>query len=278
MTITAHTTDPVRLRYGGDAGTGPTLPVDEWNDVLRTQLGHRSVRAFRPDPVAEPVLSTILVAAQSAPTSSNLQPWSVVVVTDPERKRRLATAAGNQDFIAEAPVFLVWLADYARIEQLGASLDRPTEGLEFTDSALIAFVDAALAAQNATLAAESLGLGTVFVGAVRNRPEAFRTELSLPHRVFPLFGTAIGHPDPDRPAQVKPRLPLGAVVHRERYDLDAQVPAATAYEETIGRFYAEAGLAHSWRDRVTARLAGRDSLKGRDRIRQALEAAGFPLR
>ncbi|WP_275407863.1 nitroreductase family protein [Actinoplanes regularis] len=97
---------PAADRYGD-----PTVDLAAPNDVLRLQLAHRSVRRFGPRDVTERELATLIAAAQSAPTSSNLQPWSVVAVRDPQRKARLATLAGNQAFVAQAPLFLVWLAD-----------------------------------------------------------------------------------------------------------------------------------------------------------------------
>ena len=104
-----------RLRYGSE----PTLdPPAEWTDVLAQQLDHRSVRSYRAEPVSDATLSALIAAAQSAPTSGNLQLWSVVAVRDDERRTRLAHLAGNQQFIVEAPLFLVWLADLARARQV----------------------------------------------------------------------------------------------------------------------------------------------------------------
>src|SRR5690349_134211 len=86
-----------------------------WNETLDLLLKHHSTRAFLPDPLPENTLPTLLAAAQSAATSSNLQAWSVVCVQDPERKARLAGLAGNQQHIIEAPLFLVWLVDLNRL-------------------------------------------------------------------------------------------------------------------------------------------------------------------
>ena len=92
-------------RYGDPATTLGVL-----NDVLKLQLAHRSVRTFNAREVTDDELAAIVAAARSAPTSSNLQPWSVVAVRDPERKARLAALAGNQAFIEQARLFLVWVA------------------------------------------------------------------------------------------------------------------------------------------------------------------------
>lgn len=271
----AHDTDTALLaqRYGSAPEQVPVL-----TDVIRQQLDHRSVRSFLPDPVSEEQLDAIVAAAQSAPTSSNLQTWSVVVVRDPEVKSRLATLSGDQEFIRRAPVFLVWLVDFARATQLAERHGSPLEGVDYVESVLQGFVDVALAAQNASLAAESLGLGTVFVGGARNRPEEIAAELHLPSRVVAAFGMAIGHPSDRDSARVKPRLPQRAVVHHDRYREDAQLPAVDDYESTIGDFYESEGLAHSWVERVLARIGTVAGLSGRHTIGDALRDRGFPLR
>ena len=154
-------TAALRKRYGEqlpDIGSG-------WNDILAQLLAHRSTRSYRPDPVPPHIVETLVAAAQSAPSSSNLQTWSVVVVEDQARKERLAEFAGNQKHIREAPLFLVWLADLSRAERLAELEARPDEGIHFIETLLIAVVDAALAAQNAVVALESLGLGSVYIGA-----------------------------------------------------------------------------------------------------------------
>jgi nitroreductase len=191
------------------------------NDIIEQLLGHRSVRAYLPRALPAGTLETLVAAAQSASSSSNLQAWSVVAVEDADHKARLSELAGRQRHISEAPLFLVWLADLARIESQARRLGTRAEGLEFLEALLIGVIDAALAAQNAVLALESLGMACVYIGAVRNTPDAVAADLALPPRVFPVFGMCVGYPDPDRPAAVKPRLPQDAVLHRERYDLAA---------------------------------------------------------
>ena len=157
----------------------------------------------------------MVAAAQSAPTSSNLQPWSVVVVRDPERKARLAACAAGQRFIEEAPVLLVWVADLGRARRLAERAGVSVDAADYLETTIIGFVDTALAAQNAVVAAESLGLGTVFVGAIRNHPDQVAAELGLPPHAVAAFGLAVGVPDPTENAGVKPRLPQAAVVHHE---------------------------------------------------------------
>ncbi|MGO1077561.1 NADPH-dependent oxidoreductase [Inquilinus sp. CA228] len=260
-------------RYGDQAPAAAIV-----NDVTALILSHRSVRAFRPDAVPAGTIETLVAAAQSASSSSNLQAWSVVAVEDPAHKARLAGYAGNQDFIRQAPLFLVWLADFARLRLLADGQGATVDGAEYTEALILGIVDTALAAQNAVVALESLGLGAVYVGAVRNHPDEIAAALKLPGHIFPVFGLAVGWPDPDRPASVKPRLPQAAVLHRETYDAAPQAEAAAAYDETLDRFWRGQGLDHPrWTRQVVNRLRSRESLHGRDRIRDALNRLGFPL-
>ncbi|MFG1796023.1 NADPH-dependent oxidoreductase [Nocardia sp. NPDC049149] len=275
MTQTAPTpTHLVQQRYRDPEPAQPT----QWNPVLDVLYRHRSVRRYLTDPVTDDTLRLLISAAQSAPTSSNLQVWSVIAVRDHERKARLAALAGNQVHILQAPVLLVWTADFARLRQLAADRAAPLDGADYLESSYVGFIDAALAAQNAVVAAESLGLGTVYLGALRNNPEDVAAELNLPPQVFAVFGLLVGHPDPSEDARVKPRLPQGAVLHHETYDLVAQRDHVADYESRIAEFYAEQELSHSWTERVLARLASEESLNGRHRLRESLANHGFRLK
>ncbi|OBG84767.1 NADPH-dependent oxidoreductase [Mycobacterium sp. E802] len=248
------------------------------NDTLALQLAHRSVRKFADQPVTDEHLSALVAAAQSAATSSNLQPWSVIAVRDPQRKSRLAAMANNQQFINEAPLFLVWVADLGRARRLAQRSGAGLDGADYLESTIIGFVDTALAAQNAVIAAESLGLGTVFVGAIRNHPEEVATELELPPHAVATFGLAVGYPDPTENAGIKPRLPQAAVLHRERYDAHTADSHVPGYDERIAVYNNRYGLSGTWSERVLSRLAGPHSLSGRHKLREQLERLGLPSR
>ncbi|MFD6392310.1 NADPH-dependent oxidoreductase [Nocardia sp. NPDC055029] len=275
MTQTAPSpVHPVQQRYADPSTEVPA----QWNPVLQVLHDHKSVRRYLPDPVSPETIRLLVSAAQSAASSSNLQVWSVIEVRDPARKARLAEVAGGQQHIVQAPVLLVWTADFARLRQLADDHGAPLDGADYLESSYVGFVDAALAAQNAVIAAESLGLGTVYIGALRNNPERVAAELHLPEHVFAVFGLVVGHPDPAEGTRVKPRLPQAAVLHQETYDLPGQREPVAAYEERIGEIYSEQGLPFSWTERVLARLASKASLNGRDRLRESLAARGFRLR
>jgi nitroreductase len=262
-------------RYG--AGAEPK--AGPWNDTIALLLSHRSVRGFRPDPLPAGTLETLIAAAQSAATSSNLQTWSVVAVDDPAVRRELAAIAGNQKHIEQCPIFLVFLADVSRNGRLAQQEGTELAGMPFLESFLVAAIDAALAAQNAVVAAESLGLANVYIGALRNDVTRVAELLGLPPGAAPVFGLCIGHALPGREGEVKPRLPQAAVLHRERYDAEDRAHRA-AYDPRLAAFSArnEMAGASTWTQRVIARLGTMRALNGRDRLREKLVALGFPLR
>lgn len=150
---------------------------------------------------------------------------------------------------------------------------------EFLESFTVAAIDAALAAQNAVVAAESLGLGTVYIGALRNRPAEVAALVGLPPRAVVAFGLVVGWEDETAPAAIKPRLPQAAVLHHDVYRLEAQREAIAAYDETARSFQAAQGQdAVGWRALLLNRGRSAASLNGRDRLKQVLRALGFALR
>lgn len=244
--------------------------------VIAQQLQHRSVRMYLDEPVTDAQLEAIIGAAQRASTSSNQQVWSVVAVRDADRKQRIADAVGGFDYIALAPVLLVWIADLARAEELIRAQGVEPVALDYMEVTLLAALDTGIAAQNALLAAESLGLGGLFVGGIRNNPAAVCAELGLPRRAFPVVGMPIGVPDPAEGTGIKPRLPLEGVLHHEQYDTERWREATAAYEESYRDYFESQGVPNrSWARTVAGRLGPVKGLKGRHTMRESLRAQGF---
>ena len=143
-----------------------------------------SVRSYLRTALPPGTVELLVAAAQSASTSSNKQFWSVIAVQDAARKQRLARLCANQTWMAEAPLVLVWLADLSRLTRMAEHRGVTLEGLSYLESFLVAVIDTALAAQNAAVAAEAMGLGIVYIGAMRDRPLDIASELGLPPRCF----------------------------------------------------------------------------------------------
>lgn len=259
---------------------GRTFPEEFVNDVIRLMARHRSIRAYRPDPLPDGILEVLVTAAQSASTSSNLQSYSIVAVQDPEKRRLLAEWSKNP-FVAQAPLFLVFCPDLHRLEVVtkGQGYEMNSRGLEMF---MVSVVDTALAAQNLALAAESLGLGICYIGGLRNEVTKVAELLRLPPKTFGLFGMTVGYPaDASR---VRHRLPLDVVLHREEYS-DANLEDGLArYDEVTAAsgIYANRRVAvdgtaepdmYGWREHTARRMA-RPS-KSRVNMQEKLEQLGW---
>jgi nitroreductase len=269
----ARRTAALAARYGRAA----VLPASPWNDTIARLLDHRSVRAFLPEPLPAGTVETLVAAAQSAATSSNMQTFSVVAVADPARKTRLARLANDQMFIAQAPLFLAFLADISRARRIGEAEEVEMGNLAYLETFLVAAIDAALAAQNTVVAAESLGLSTVYIGCLRNDPVAVAEELDLPKGAMAVFGLCVGWGKGHW--EVKPRLAQAAVLHRETYRVPDEAALWGAYDKELKAFAERNEIApYTWTERVKTRLGRLADLQGRERLREALVRLGFPLR
>src|SRR5580698_3745569 len=274
-TGTDSKSEALTLRYGGDAvpAAGP------WNDVIATLLSHRSVRGFLPDALPEGTLETLVAAGQSASTSSNLQTWSVIAVTDAVKKAALAKIANNQKHIEQCPLFLVWLADVSRNTRLGAEEGVALETIPHFETYLVAAIDAALAAQNATVAAESLGLSMVYIGALRNNPVEVGRLLDLPPGAMGVFGMCVGYPLPTVTNEVKCRLSQSAILFHDSYDATGESAARAAYDARMAAFSQRHEMTQdTWTKRVIGRMGKLSAMSGRDKLVSILHGMGFPLR
>ncbi|HEY1862339.1 MAG TPA: nitroreductase family protein, partial [Roseiarcus sp.] len=219
-----------------------------------------------------------IAAAQSAATTSNLQAWSVIAVEDPARKARLAAFAANQRHIVDAPLLLVFVADLARLRSISSDLGHPGIALDYIEAFIFAIADASFAGQNTIVAAESLGLGGCYIGAMRNNPAGVADELALPDEALVVFGMTIGIPDPGIGTDVKPRLPQNVILHRERYTPPDPALLA-AYDQRIREFQAEQKMrVTDWTEQSALRVRDEAALTGREVLRDFLRDRGFSLR
>jgi nitroreductase len=200
---------------------------------IQQMMDHQSIRKFTSQSIPQKLINTCITAGQAASSSSFVQVTSVVQVNSQATRAALAEAAGGQAYVENAATFLVFCADLQRNQQicLGQHQHMPTG---FTEQTLIASVDTALFAQNVLLAAQSLGLGGVFIGGLRNQPATVTRLLGLPQQVFPIFGLCLGYPD-QNPGQ-KPRLPLSMVLHQDQYSNQA-LAQLTGYDAQISAYY-----------------------------------------
>lgn len=197
-------------------------------ETLDCLLNHRSIRRFRDQPVPESVLQSVLEAASRCSTTGNMQVYSIIRTEDPERKKELQALHFGQRMVGEAPVILTFLADFHRFNKW-CELRGAEPCYDNFMSFLTAAMDALLASQNAAVAAEDHGLGICYVGTTPYQADKLIAFFGLPEGVVPITALALGYPAEEPP--LTDRLPLEAIVHRERYtDFD---------EEGINRLYAE---------------------------------------
>jgi nitroreductase len=201
------------------------------SETITLLRGRASVRDFGAAPVPDELVDDIVAAAVRAPTSFNFQAYSLVLVRDVAAREGIA-ALTKQRHIAAAPLFVVVCADVARLWHLGARYGEPT-GPEHEDLALSAVIDASLAGMCLALSAESVGLGTVMIGAIRNRPGDIAALLDLPVGVTALFGVCLGWPA-STPG-TRPRLRAELVAHDERYQPEQSTKCLAADESTLLR-------------------------------------------
>jgi nitroreductase/FMN reductase [NAD(P)H] len=212
----------IRARYGALPFPPPDIPPG-----LAMLLDRRVTRRYRPDPVPDALLDAVLAGAQSAPSKSDLQQYSVLVTRSPEKIAAVADAIGTMPWIKQAPVLLLFCGDIRRGRQVCALQGR-THANDSIDTFLNATADAALALGFCVMAAEAVGLGTCPISYVRNNLDLVQRLFGLPEGVFPLAGLTLGFPEARN--EPSPRLPPALVVHRETYDDSGLAAALPAYD------------------------------------------------
>lgn len=208
------------------------------NETIEFLKNHRSVREYDPKvDVSEEQTKAIMEAAMAAPNWINGQQVSVIEVRDPERKAELAKACGNQSWIKEALVFLIFCIDFHRAKLAAEKNGAKFKVIEDLEAVMIGSTDVGIALGTAVVAAESMKLGTVPIGGIRKNPQTFVEVLNLPEYVFPISGLVIGHPRniPDQ----KPRLPLKATHHKEVYNAEIQMKSIDQYDETMSAYMSQ---------------------------------------
>ncbi|MFT8709203.1 MAG: oxygen-insensitive NADPH nitroreductase [Sporolactobacillus sp.] len=205
------------------------------NSVIETLLNHRSIRAFTDQALTDEQVHTLVQCAQAASTSSFTQSYSIIGIDDPEIKKQLRPIAFNASYVENNGYFFVFLADQHRNAQIGKKLGMSTDVLDTTQRLLVALGDAAFAAQNMAVAAESMGLGICYIGSIQNDIEQTARILELPEGTFPIFGLAVGYPV--QMPEKKPRLPFDVIFHKNHYQSDLPEQSLADYDREVAHYY-----------------------------------------
>jgi FMN reductase (NADPH) len=247
------------------------------NQVIETILNHRSIRKFEDRALSQEQIETIVECAQAASTSSFIQAYTILGIKNPELKRRLAEIAGNQSYVELNGHLFIFCADLHRHEVIGQMEEQDlSTSLQSTEKFMVGLIDATLAAQNAVLAAESMGLGACYIGGIRNDLEAVCDLLHIPNRVIPLFGVVVGYPQ--QQVDKKPRLPLHHVYHEETYQQNSEAYQSQikAYDQTISAYYDERTNGKR-KDTWSAQMANMLKSPKRMYMKKFVEKKGFGL-
>lgn len=201
--------------------------------MLELLKSHTSVRKYSDEKISDEQLYELLEAAQYSASSHFVQAYSVIHVKDEEKINKFAALTNNEFQFTTAPVALLFCADLKRnvnaVEMHGKELigDR-------VEDFLVAAVDTAIYAQNFVIAAESKGYGICYIGGARNNPAEISDLFDLPEYVIPLFAMTVGVPT--KKNEVKPRLPLEAVVHVDGYNEEKYNDLLKEYDETYNNY------------------------------------------
>lgn len=206
--------------------------------VIQLLTSHASVRKYKDISLPKEDVYELIRAGQHAATSHFVQAYSVIYVTDPDKREKLAELAKNPQQILSAGAVLVFCADYYRLKK-AANLVGSDIDFSSAENLLVGSIDVALFAQNVAIAAESKGYGICYIGGVRNAPEEISELLSLPKGVAPMFAMTIGVPDEAN--EVKPRLPIEAIIHENGYETEKYDELIPAYDEIMNDYYLSRG-------------------------------------
>jgi hypothetical protein len=251
------------------------VPPGFFNALLERQLVRTTVRIFQDFPIEDDLLELLIAGAQGSPTSGILQTYSVIALTKSEDKAKFFTTKElqallgdsgsdpqNQHAIERAPLVLIWVADLSRLNTLvneivsedntvNPSILHQTQLAEYH---LKSIIDTAIVAQSFTILAESIGLGVMYWGALRQLPmQFFEEEFNLPKLTFPLFGMAVGWPEKDIVRKVHPRFHTNIVLHREKYKPIEGIKSLGDYNERHFSHGNDAGT-YTFKQRLINRL------------------------
>lgn len=202
--------------------------------MLNLLKSHVSVRQYTKEKISDEVLYELCKAAQSAASSHFVQAYSIIDVTDREKREKLAVFSENPIQINGAAKVLVFCADLKRLDHAVQMYNKSivADTLEYF---MMAIIDTSILAQNFVIAAESKGYGICYIGGIRNNPEPVSELLSLPGLVIPVFGLTVGVPKVMN--EIKPRLPVEAIVHTNEYNEHKYSELLSRYDDIMKEYY-----------------------------------------
>lgn len=235
---------------------------------------HASVRDYKDITLSIKEIHELINAGQHAASSHFVQAYSVIHVTDKEKRAQLAELSKNPRQILGGGAVLVFCMDFYRLKKAANLLG---ENIDFShaESSLVGAIDVALFAQNVAIAAESKGYGICYIGGVRNAPAEISELLNLPIGVAPMFAMTIGVPNEAN--EVKPRLPTEAIIHENSYNGEKYEEIIPAYDKTMNNYYMSRGSNQkdaAWSDSMATFLGE----PRRPHMKEFLKKQGFEFK
>ncbi|MCJ7577844.1 MAG: nitroreductase family protein [candidate division Zixibacteria bacterium] len=194
----------------------------------------RSVRNFKDQEIPKHIIEELLDAANNAPSGGNIQPISIILVQEPERRKELSKMVGDQPWVKNAPLSMIFCIDFFRIKKWASMFEADFKGEKALSHFLIAYADLMCSAQNVVILAESYGLGSVYIGTILDAIDKVRKYFTIPHYVLPMMVLSIGYPK-SVPKNV-PKLKRDVIVHREEYKELSDDEIKKAFEDKYGSF------------------------------------------
>lgn len=197
-------------------------------------MNRRSVRNFKDQPIPEEIISQLIDAANNAPSGGNIQPVSIILIQDKENRSILSEMVGNQPWVKNAPLSMIFCLDFNRIKRWAVLNGTEFKGDQAFSHFLIAYADLMCAAQSVVLLAESLGLGSVYVGTIQSKMDEARERYAIPDFVLPLMILSLGYPKSI--SRTIPKLKPEAIVHREQYQSRDDEEIQQVFNQKYGNF------------------------------------------
>ncbi len=246
------------------------------NQTIKNQLNHRTIREFTDERIDETTINTLLDVVNMSASSNGMQNMSVIRITDPKIKEMLAEN-GNQEYMARATELWIFIVDLNRNYQIAKEMGNENDNIISFDKFIQGFTDAIIAAQNLTVAVESLDLGANYFGNIHNDTKNVIEILKMPKLTYPAVGVGFGVPNQN--PQIKPRLDIKLKTYENSYKTyDSYLDMIKNYDQEMTTYYdlRDSGRkSESFSSQISKKQG--TSIKNRNKMFETLKEQGFIL-
>ena len=201
------------------------------NKIIDTMKNHRSIRKYKDKMIPDDIIDELVAVGQRAPTSLNGQQTGIIVIKDSQTKKKIEEVCVDMEWVIECPVFFLFIMDFTKTKMACEKNNQVQTVTDSIESIMVGSVDVGLSMQNVITAAESLGLGAVCIGSIRNDPSAIIRLFGLPKYTYPVCGLCLGYPEDH--SRLKPRLDISTYRHDEKYSNEGFKDAIDDYDKRI---------------------------------------------